>query len=121
MIGPPFESDAKTISIKKFDKLLSYFKTRTKSDVIEEFFGNIYAKKDRDYEYVEERVGSKYDFDKIAEMINYYETALANWSEVRQRIIQMLPKEKQKSYREITKQMHTRLYDNLVELRKIRY
>ena len=117
----PFESNAKTISTKKFDKLLSYFKTRTKSDVIEEFFGDLYAKKDRDYEYAEERVGSKYNFDKIAEMINYYEAALVNWSEVRQQIIQMLPKEKQKSYREITKQMHTRLYDNLVELRKIRY
>ena len=117
----PFESDAKTISTKKFDKLLNYFKTRTKSNVIEEYFGDLYAKKDRDYEYVEERVGSKYDFDKIAEMINYYEVALVNWSEVRQQIIQMLPKEKQKSYREITKQMHTRLYNDLVELKEIRF
>ena len=117
----PFESDAKSISPKKFGKLLDYFKTRKKSDVIEEFFGDLYDKKDRDYEYAEWRVGSKYDFDKIAEMLRYYETALTNWREVREQITQMLPKEKQKSYREITKQMHTRLYNDLVELKEIRY
>ena len=117
----PFESDAKSISPKKFGKLLDYFKTRKKSDVIEEFFGDLYDKKDRDYEYAEWRVGSKYDFDKIAEMIRYYETALTNWREVREQIAQMLPKEKQKSYREITKQMHTRLYNDLVDLKEIRY
>ena len=117
----PFETDSKTISPKKFDKLLGYFKTRTKSDVIEEFFGDLYDKKDRDYEYAESRVGSHYDFDKIAEMLRYYETALTNWREVREQITQMLPKEKQKSYREITKQMHTRLYNELEALKEIRY
>ena len=117
----PFESDAKGISPKKFGKLLDYFKSRKKSDVIEEFFGDLYDKKDRDYEYAEWRVGSKYDFDKIAEMLRYYETALANWREVGEQITLMLPKEKQKSYREITKQMHTRLYNDLVELKEIRY
>ncbi len=117
----PFESDAKSISPKKFGKLLDYFKTRKKSDVIEEFFGDLYDKKDRDYEYAEWRVGSKYDFDKIAEMLCYYETALINWREVREQIALMLPKEKQKSYREITKQMHTRLYCDLVDLKAIRY
>lgn len=117
----PFESDAKSISPNKFGKLLDYFKTRKKSDVIEEFFGVLYDKKDRDYEYAEWRVGSKYDFDKIAEMFRYYETALTNWREVREQIAQMLPKEKQKSYREITKQMHTRLYNDLVDLKEIKY
>ena len=117
----PFESDAKTISPKKFDKLLGHFKSRTKSDVIEEFFGDLYAKKDRDYEYAEERVGSKYDFDKIAEMLRYYETALNNWRKVREQIAQMFPKDKQKSYREISRQVHTRLYNDLVDLKEIRY
>lgn len=117
----PFESNAKIITTKKFDKLLDYFKSRTKSDVIEEFFGDLYDKKDRDYEYAEQRVGSQYDFDKIAEMLRYYETALTNWREVREQITQMLPKEKQESYRQITKQIHTRLYDDLVELKEIRY
>ena len=63
----------------------------------------------------------RFDFDKIAEMVRYYETALSNWREVREQITQMLPKEKQKSYREITKQMHTRLYNDLVDLKEIRY
>ena len=117
----PFKSDAKSISPKKFGKLLDYFKTRKKSDVIEEFFGDLYDKKDRDYEYAEWRVGSKYNFDKIAEMLRYYEAALTNWREVREQITLLLPKEKQKSYREITKQMHTRLYNDLVDLKEIRY
>ncbi len=117
----PFESDAKSISPKKFDKLLNYFKSKTKRDVIEEFFGDLYEKNDRDYEYAERRVGSKYDFDKIAEMLRYYETALTNWREVREQVTLMLPKEKQKSYREITKQMHTRLYNDLVKLKEIRF
>lgn len=117
----PFESDAKSISPNKFGKLLDYFKTRKKSDVIEEFFGDLYDKKDKDYEYAEWRVGSKYDFDKIAEMLRYYETALTNWREIRDQIALMLPKEKQKSYLEITKQMHTRLYNDLIDLKEIRY
>ena len=117
----PFESDAKSISSKKFGKLLNYFKTRKKSDVIEEFFGDLYDKKDRDYEYAEWRVGSKYDFDKIAEMISYYETALSNWTKVREQIAQYLPAKKQKSYREITRQMHARLYKDLVDLKNIRF
>ena len=83
--------------------------------------GNIKDCMETDYEYAEWRVGSKYDFDKIAEMLRYYETALTNWREVREQIAHMLPKEKQKSYREITKQMHTRLYNDLVELKEIRY
>ena len=117
----PYDSDAKRISPKKFGKLLDYFKTRKKSDVIEEFFGDLYDKKDRDYEYAEWRVGSRYDFDKIAEMLRYYETALTNWREVREQIAMMLPKEKQKSYREITKQVHTRLYNDLVGLKEVRF
>lgn len=91
----PYESDAKTVSSRRFDKLLDYFKSRTKSDVIEEFFGDLYDKKDRDYEYAEWRVGSKYDFDKVAEMLLYYETSLANWRESREQITLMYPKEKQ--------------------------
>ena len=65
----PFESESKAISPKKFDKLLDYFKTRKKSDVIEEFFGDLYDRKDRDYEYAEWRVGSKYDFDKDVQIL----------------------------------------------------
>ena len=114
----PFESNAKTISPKKFDKLLNYFKSRTNKTVIEEMVSD-WAEKD--YDYARERIEGRFDFDKIAEMLRYYETALVNWREVREQITQMLPKEKQKSYREITKQMYTRLYNDLVDLKEIRY
>ena len=114
----PFSSDAKTISAKKFEKLLSYFKAKTQDDVVEEMVSD-WAEKD--YEFARERTDGRFDFDKIAEMLRYYETALTNWREVREQIALMLSKEKQKSYREITKQMHTRLYNDLVELKEIRY
>ena len=114
----PFESDSKTISPKKFDKLLDYFKSRTNETVVNEMVAD-WAEKD--YDYVRERINGRFDFDKIAEMLCYYETALSNWRKVREQIAQMLPKEKQKSYREITKQMHYRLYNDLVELKEIRY
>ena len=114
----PFESDAKTISPKKFDKLLDYFKTRTNETVVEEMVSD-WAEKD--YDFARERIDGKLDFDKVAEMLRYYETALVNWRKVREQIALLLPKEKQKSYREITKKMHTRLFNDLVELKEIRY
>ena len=114
----PFESNSKTISPKKFDKTLSYFKTRTNETVVKEMVSDWVEK---DYEYARERIDGKFDFDKIAEMLRYYETALTNWREVREQIALMLPKEKQKSYREITKQMHTRLHNDLEEFKEIRY
>ena len=114
----PFSSDAKTISAKKFEKLLSYFKTRTNETVVEEMVSD-WAEKD--YDFARERIEGRFDFDKIAEMLRYYETALVNWREVREQIALMLPKEKQKSYREITRQMHTRLYNDLVDLKEIMY
>jgi hypothetical protein len=114
----PFDSNAKTTSPKKFEKTLSYFKTRTNETVVEEMVSD-WAEKD--YDYARERIDGKFDFDKIAEMLRYYETALTNWREVREQIALTLPKEKQKSYREITKQMHTRLYNDLVDLKEIKY
>ena len=114
----PFESDVKVISPKKFEKTLFYFNTRTNETVVEEMVSD-WAEKD--YDFARERIDGKFDFDKVAEMLRYYETALTNWREVREQITLMLPKEKQKSYSEITKQMHTRLYNELVDLKEIRY
>lgn len=50
-----------------------------------------------------------------------FHKALTNWREVREQIALTLLKEKQKSYREITKQMYTRLYNDLYDLKAIRY
>ena len=49
---------------------------------------------EKDYDFARERIDGKFDFDKIAEMLRYYETALTNWREVREQITHMLPKEK---------------------------
>ena len=101
----PFSSDANTVSSKKFDQLLSYFKGKT-----------------GDYDVEQNELTDENDYlHNFAQMLIYYETALINWREIREQIAQMLPKNKQKSYREITKQMHTRLYDDLENLKQMRY
>ena len=115
----PFESDAARVSDTKFNRLLDHFASRTKEDVYEEFFAYMHDEDDIDYEYAEERVGRHFDFEKIANMLNIYRKALAEWRQVRKQIAGTLPMEKQQSYREITKQMHTRLYNELSELKKI--
>lgn len=114
----PFESDAKSISVKKFDKLLDYFKNKTQNAVVKEMF----SEEEMDSDYARWRIdASRFDFEKLAEILCSYETALANWREVREQITLKLPKERQKSYRAITKQMHTRLYNNLVDLKELQY
>ena len=101
----PFSSDAMTVSSKKFDQLLSYFKGKTGG-----------------YNVEQNELNDENDYlHNFAQMLIYYETALTNWREIREQIAQMLPKNKQKSYREITKQMHTRLYNDLENLKQMRY
>ena len=113
-----YSSDAEPVSIKVFTGVINYIRNITEEDIIEQ---KVSRWEEKDYDFARERVQGRYDFDKIAEMLRYYETALTNWREVREQITLMLPKDKQKSYREITKQMHTRLYNDLVDLKEIRY
>lgn len=114
----PFESDAEPVSNEEFDVLLSYFKVKNQDDVVEKIISDW---KEKDYDYIRERIDGRFNFDRIGEVLHRYETALANWRGVREQITQMLPVEKQKSYREITKQMHTRLYHDLQDLKEIQY
>lgn len=113
-----YSSDAEPVSIKVFTGVINYIRNITEEDIIEQ---KVSRWEEKDYDFARERVQGRYDFDKIAEMLRYYESALTNWREVREQIALMLPEEKQKSYREITKQMHTRLYNDLVDLKEIRY
>ena len=113
-----YSSDAEPVSIKVFTGVINYIRNITEEDIIEQ---KVSRWEEKDYDFARERVQGRYDFDKIAEMLRYYEAALTNWREVREQIALMLPEEKQKSYREITKQMHTRLYYDLVDLKAIRY
>lgn len=114
-----FKSDAKSISAKKFDSLICYLKDINEKNVVEQKMQQ--WDEEKDYEFISESIEGMYDYDKIAEMVNLYETAISNWRKVRKQITRLLPKEKRKSYREITKQMHTRLYYDLDELKEIRY
>ena len=111
--GEVYVSEAETVSPAMFDELLGYFKSRTKCDIAKEMEA-IYGEdsgKCEDY----------FDFEKIAEYLNRYKAALLNWREVREQIAQMLPGERQDSYREITRQMHARLYNDLSGLKEIHF
>ena len=114
----PFKSDSESVLNQEFDVILNYFKGKTPNNVVEEMLADWVEK---DYEFAREQVDGCFDFEEIAKMIGYYETAIANWRTIREEITLKLPKEKLESYREITKQMHTRLYRDLLELKEIQY
>lgn len=72
-------------------------------------------------EYAYNRLDGCFDFNRISEMAHLYEEAYRNWLEAREEIATYLPKEQGKSYRDATNQMHARLYDDLRELKDIKY
>lgn len=114
-----FKRDLRRVAPEKFDKLIAYFKERTHHDIIEEIVSD---KVGMDYDYAKKRTAGCYDFDKIAAAARRYETALRNWRIIREQIARSLKdKERQRSCRELTEQIHARLYNDLKELKKIQY
>jgi len=114
-----FKRDSRSVSSEKFDKLVAYFKGRTYQDVIEEIVSDMVVMDD---DYVKKRTDGCYDFDKIAAAVRRYETVLRNWRVVREQIARSFDgKGQQHSYRKLTKQIHTRFYNDLEELKKIQY
>ena len=113
-----YESDAEIVSPKEFDELLGYFKRRTMDDVVEEIVDDWV---DKNYALARERIGYCFDFEVIAETLERYVVALDAWRAVREQIALMLPEEKRESYREISNQMHSRLYNELSALKEIHY
>ena len=113
-----FKSDVQKIPAKAFTILLEYFKSRTLENEIEAYLEEWSG---FEYEYVKEKFEDNMDFEKIKEMVKYYETALTNWREVRFQIEMMYENEQMESFDEITKQIHTRLYMDLVDLIELRY
>jgi len=116
--GEAYRSKARSVSPARFAELLDYFRTRTQQTVIEEY---LEPHEEKDYAFAEERLDGFYDFEKIAEMVRYYETALDEWRDVRRRIGLQLSEPQRTSYREITKQVHARLYEDLEDLKGIMY
>lgn len=95
----PYSSDSHRVSERRQEKLISYFKEANQAAIIDEVLSEW---EEKDYEYAQERIGKSFDFDRIYEMATYYETDLQNWKAVREQIKSHLPKQKQKSYSEIT-------------------
>ena len=113
-----YESDAEIVSPKEFDELLGYFKRRTMDDVVEEIVADWV---EPNYALARERIGYSIDFEIIAETLERYVVALDAWRAVREQIALMLPEEKRESYREISNQMHSRLYNELSALKEVHY
>ena len=113
-----FESDVQKIPAKAFTILLDYFKSRTLENEIEAYLEEWDS---FEYEYVKEKFENSMDFDKIKEMVQYYETALTNWRDIRTQIEMTYAYELMESFNEITKQIHTRLFNDLVDLIELRY
>ena len=99
---------------RKFDKLLKFLKGRTRETVAKKLTSDWYYS---DYDEAYEKAGL-IDFDHFYKMLDDYIPAIEGWRQVREEITKHLPKEKQKSYREITRQIHTRLYNDLLELKE---
>ena len=114
----PYSSDSRRVSERRQKKLISYFKEANQTAIIDEV---VSGWEEKDYEYAQERFGESFKFDRICEMATYYDTALQNWKAVREQIKSHLPKQKQKSYSEITREINTRLYDDLLRLKRISY
>lgn len=106
--GKIFKSDAKIVSCQKFDELVKYFESdKVKKDVIST---------------VPEDYLDRFDFKKIKQMAHQYKTSLTDWRKTREQIALMFSNnQQQSSYREITKQMHTRLYNDLLGLKEVGY
>lgn len=104
----PFVSDAKTVSSDMFDTLcytIGGYMTPV---------GMTQSSCEK-YDGTESHI---LEFCKLVRVVNNYKKALNNWLEVREQIKSLLDEEKQESYREITKQVYTRLYNELLKLRR---
>lgn len=114
----PFHLDSDTIAEKDFTELIYYYKEITEDDIIE---GIVSEWAEKDYDSARELTDGEFDFMKISETISKYETALANWREIRKHIMIMLPAKKQETYQETTNMMQSRLYNDLLEIKTVRY
>lgn len=114
----PYKCPTPKVSVRKFDKLVGFFKSRTYETVRKEFMA---LHEGMDDEFFNSRFDNCFNFDKIAEMVRLYEAALTGWRHIREQITELLPPEQQKSYKQITQKMHTRFYNDLLELKVIKY
>lgn len=108
-----FVADADRVSYRKFDNLLTKISNMTCRDVAKYLTRNFFHKDE--YESTYDRVRSCYDFDKIDEIVDRYDSLLVCWLQLREQIADEMPDDKKSSYHEITEQIKAQFYSDLYE------
>lgn len=106
------------VSLRKYERLLEEFKSIRVQDVVKDVVSEW---KEKDYDFAWEVFGEAFDFELILYMHCLYDVALHKWLDVREEIAICLGEERGEAYREMTARVTSRLYEELKELRKIRY
>ena len=115
-----FDVSMSGVSKKEFDELIEYFKTRNRETVAEELEEGFAAP---NREEMLKSIDENLDFEKVAEMVSLYETALNNWCKVRDAIAerQRDGSAGRKAYRDMTKRVYKRFYNDLSELKDLHW
>ena len=106
------------VSLRKYERLLEEFKNIRVQDVVKYVVSEW---EEKDYDFAWEVFGEAFDFELILYMHCLYDVALHKWLDVREEIAICLGEERGEAYREMTARVTSRLYEELKELRKIRY
>lgn len=101
-----------------FSTVLNFFKLVTLNDIAAK-----YAKyNETDIDVAKDQIGPKFGATAVVNAAASYDVAILMWRQTREQIAKSLVgKEQQASYREITKIVYTRLYNDLVSLRELKF
>ena len=114
----PISGNYRKVSKRKFERMLEDFKNISPHMVVKEVVSGWVEK---DYEFAWEQFGNALDFEQIFLMNSLYDVAFHKWLTVREEIAACLGSEQQKTYRELTMRVMSRLYNDLKGLKEIRY
>ncbi len=113
MLKKATSKESKSVSEAKFDTLIAFFKSRTEQNVIADYA----VREELSIEEVKERIGDMYLEEEVLEKVSLFESALKNWLIVRENIAKKLDSKAGKLYRNMTNQIYTNLYNDLLKLR----
>lgn len=117
----PYSTQAEEVSVEKFDELVAFYKGINKKAIIKQYIASWGGAETtaKDYKEAKDRIGNSFDCAKISKIAERYALAISNWRDMREWIAETLPEEKRSSYRALTRQIHTRLYNELLELKQL--
>lgn len=103
-----------------YSLVICLFQTRNRETVVEELEEGFAAP---NREETLKRIDENLDFEEIAEMVSFYETALNNWCKVWDAIAerQRDGSAGRKAYRDMTKRVYKRFYNDLSELKELHW